>query len=36
MVSTGHRVFTLEFDTVFRHTSGGSVVFNIPPVMKWR
>ena len=27
-------VITLEFDAVFRHTSGGGVVFNVPPVIK--
>ena len=27
-------VITYEFD-VFRHTSGGGVVFDVPPVIKW-
>ena len=27
-------VITLEFDAAFRHTSGGGVVFNVPPVIK--
>ena len=27
-------VITLEFDAVFRSTSEGGVVFNVPPVIK--
>ena len=27
-------VIDLELDAVFRHTSGGGAVFNVPPVIK--